>query len=206
MRQCRRRRVSFLGAGRPTREPSTRKSACNRASHRSFHRQAPMPFAEKFVAFGRGSSALSRFRANGAAKRLASNLRHRFAGLTSAGSYPPPPRLPIPEEGDEAVRMINASKANLVWLGLGCRKQEQWLAARVGLSTAGQNGTAVARGASPSQPLDTITQPRVCGSMYAAARSGFRMRHRDRGQFSLARPGLSVAGACSSGGAESRVW
>ena len=70
--------------------------------------------------------------APGVAERLASNLRQRFAGLTIVGSYSPPFRPLTPEEDDEVVRMINASKANVVWVGLSTPKQERWMAAHVG--------------------------------------------------------------------------
>ncbi|MFQ5764532.1 MAG: WecB/TagA/CpsF family glycosyltransferase [Rhodospirillales bacterium] len=144
--------------------------------------------------------------APGVAKGVASNPHALFAGLTIVGNHAPPFRPLTPEEDDEVVRMMNASKTDDVWVGLSSPRQERWMAAHVGLPAAEQNEAAVDRGTSPNHPLDTFTQLRVCGSMCAAARRGFRMRLWDQGQLSLARPWLGVAGGCSSGWAESRVW
>ncbi len=52
--------------------------------------------------------------------------------MTIIGSYSPPFRPLTQGEDNEVVRMINASKANVVWVGLSTPKQEQWMAAHVG--------------------------------------------------------------------------
>ncbi|HVL57286.1 MAG TPA: WecB/TagA/CpsF family glycosyltransferase, partial [Burkholderiaceae bacterium] len=49
--------------------------------------------------------------------------------LFIAGAYAPPFRPLTPEEDDEIVRQINGSGAGIVFVGLGCPKQEFWMAA-----------------------------------------------------------------------------
>lgn len=60
--------------------------------------------------------------------QLAARLRERFPRLVIAGTYAPP-FGPWPAEEDERiVSAIRASGAQFVWVGLGCPKQEHWLA------------------------------------------------------------------------------
>jgi N-acetylglucosaminyldiphosphoundecaprenol N-acetyl-beta-D-mannosaminyltransferase len=59
--------------------------------------------------------------------RLEQRLRAEFPDLEVAGAIAPPFR-PLSEEEDAAiVDRINASGARIVWVGLGCPKQEAWL-------------------------------------------------------------------------------
>ena len=51
-------------------------------------------------------------------------LRERVAGLEIAGSHSPPFRPLSPEEERQTVDRINASGAGIVFLGLGCPRQE----------------------------------------------------------------------------------
>lgn len=52
----------------------------------------------------------------------------RFPGAHIAGSHSPP-FGPWPEgESEHIATLIRESGANLVWVGLGCPKQEQWIA------------------------------------------------------------------------------
>jgi N-acetylglucosaminyldiphosphoundecaprenol N-acetyl-beta-D-mannosaminyltransferase len=44
-----------------------------------------------------------------------------------AGFYSPPFRPLTQEEDEEVVRLINAAKPDVVWVGLGCPKQEIWI-------------------------------------------------------------------------------
>jgi N-acetylglucosaminyldiphosphoundecaprenol N-acetyl-beta-D-mannosaminyltransferase len=63
----------------------------------------------------------------GIAQRLAAELKARFPGVRVAGCYSPPFR-PLPAAEDAAVvRMINAAAPDLLWVGLGCPKQEFWM-------------------------------------------------------------------------------
>jgi exopolysaccharide biosynthesis WecB/TagA/CpsF family protein len=59
--------------------------------------------------------------------RLTGNLTQQYPGLTVAGAYSPPFR-PLTEEEDEAaIRRINEAKPDVLWVGLGLPKQEQWI-------------------------------------------------------------------------------
>ncbi len=68
----------------------------------------------------------------GTPERLAERLRERIPGVRIAGTYSPPFR-PLTEDEDRAVvEMIDASDADVVWVGLSTPKQERWMAAHVG--------------------------------------------------------------------------
>jgi N-acetylglucosaminyldiphosphoundecaprenol N-acetyl-beta-D-mannosaminyltransferase len=59
---------------------------------------------------------------------LSARLTSGFPGLRIVGSYAPPFRpLTVAEDAD-AVRQINESNADVVWVGLGAVKQEYWMA------------------------------------------------------------------------------
>jgi N-acetylglucosaminyldiphosphoundecaprenol N-acetyl-beta-D-mannosaminyltransferase len=64
----------------------------------------------------------------GVAERLAETLSRRFPGLRVVGAEAPPFRPLTPEEDEEAVRRINAASPDVVFVGLGCPKQERWMA------------------------------------------------------------------------------
>lgn len=64
----------------------------------------------------------------GVPELLASNLQARFPGLSVAGCYSPPFRPLEDAERDELVERLNASGAQLVWVGLSTPKQERWMA------------------------------------------------------------------------------
>jgi N-acetylglucosaminyldiphosphoundecaprenol N-acetyl-beta-D-mannosaminyltransferase len=68
----------------------------------------------------------------GVAERLAANLSAQFPGLIAAGSYCPPFRALTPAEDEEVVRRINEARPDIVWVGLGLLKQEQWIAEHLG--------------------------------------------------------------------------
>ncbi|MBO4456814.1 MAG: WecB/TagA/CpsF family glycosyltransferase [Butyrivibrio sp.] len=60
---------------------------------------------------------------------LKENLLKKYPGINIVGMYSPPFR-PLTEEEDKAdVEMINSSKADIVWIGLGAPKQEKWMLA-----------------------------------------------------------------------------
>ena len=67
-------------------------------------------------------------RNQGALVQLALNLRRRHPGLRIVGGYAPPFRDLTPEEEDRIVREIDASRAEVVWVGIGVPKQEKWMA------------------------------------------------------------------------------
>lgn len=65
----------------------------------------------------------------GALVQLALNLRRRYPGVRIVGGYSPPYRKLSAEEEDAVAREINASGADVVWVGIGVPKQEKWMAA-----------------------------------------------------------------------------
>jgi N-acetylglucosaminyldiphosphoundecaprenol N-acetyl-beta-D-mannosaminyltransferase len=58
---------------------------------------------------------------------LIGNLKVKFPGLKIAGHYAPPFRKLSQEEDKAVVDMINNSEASIVWVGLGCPKQQLWM-------------------------------------------------------------------------------
>jgi N-acetylglucosaminyldiphosphoundecaprenol N-acetyl-beta-D-mannosaminyltransferase len=66
-------------------------------------------------------------RNQGALVQLALNLRQRYPGIKIVGGYSPPHRPLTDEEQAAVVREINASRADVVWAGIGVPKQEKWM-------------------------------------------------------------------------------
>jgi N-acetylglucosaminyldiphosphoundecaprenol N-acetyl-beta-D-mannosaminyltransferase len=64
----------------------------------------------------------------GVAQRLEEVLRSRYPGAQIVGTFSPPFRPLSPREEVELAAHINSSGANIVWVGLGCPKQEIWMA------------------------------------------------------------------------------
>ena len=58
---------------------------------------------------------------------LSVKLKERFPRLIIAGLHSPPFRPLTKEEDAEEVAIINASGADILWVGLGLPKQEQWM-------------------------------------------------------------------------------
>lgn len=58
---------------------------------------------------------------------LRKNLEENYSGVKIAGMESPPFRPLTPEEDEEAIQRINASGADIVWVGLGAPKQEEWM-------------------------------------------------------------------------------
>ncbi len=67
-------------------------------------------------------------RNQGALVQLALNLRQRYPGVQIVGGYSPPHRPLSPEEHHSVAETINASDADVVWVGIGVPKQEKWMA------------------------------------------------------------------------------
>ncbi len=65
--------------------------------------------------------------AEGVPEALAESLTRQFPGLRVAGCYSPPFRPVTEEEDREIVARINASGADIVWVGLSTPKQEKWM-------------------------------------------------------------------------------
>nr|WP_315218242.1 WecB/TagA/CpsF family glycosyltransferase [uncultured Duganella sp.] len=75
---------------------------------------------------------------------LQAAVRRQFPRLRIAGAISPPFRpLTAAEDGADVAR-INASGANLVFVGLGCAKQEYWMAAHCGRVRATMVGVGAA--------------------------------------------------------------
>ena len=64
--------------------------------------------------------------------KLEHNLQQWYPDLIIAGSHSPPFRELTPEEAKADSQQINDSGAGLVFVSLGCPKQEQWMAKQAG--------------------------------------------------------------------------
>jgi N-acetylglucosaminyldiphosphoundecaprenol N-acetyl-beta-D-mannosaminyltransferase len=64
---------------------------------------------------------------DGVAERLIAKLKLQNPLLEVAGCYAPPFRAISPEEDNLIVNRINDSGADIVWVSLGCPKQEIWI-------------------------------------------------------------------------------
>jgi N-acetylglucosaminyldiphosphoundecaprenol N-acetyl-beta-D-mannosaminyltransferase len=60
--------------------------------------------------------------------KLTAAFAERFPGSVIAGTYSPPFGEWPADEFDRICEQIRASGANLIWVGLGCPKQEHWIA------------------------------------------------------------------------------
>ena len=60
---------------------------------------------------------------------LRMRLVGRYPGLNIVGGHAPPYRPLTSEEEDAVIAAINASGADVVWVGIGVPKQEKWMAA-----------------------------------------------------------------------------
>jgi N-acetylglucosaminyldiphosphoundecaprenol N-acetyl-beta-D-mannosaminyltransferase len=63
----------------------------------------------------------------GVANKLANELQSRFPGVRVAGIYSPPFRKLTEREDDEIAEQINRAAPDVLWVGLGCPKQERWM-------------------------------------------------------------------------------
>ena len=58
---------------------------------------------------------------------MVENLKARFPYLKVAGSFAPPFRVLTQEEDEKIIEMINKASPDIVWVGLGCPKQQLWM-------------------------------------------------------------------------------
>lgn len=65
-------------------------------------------------------------------ERLAANLRSRFPGLQITGLTSPPFHLLSEKEEESLVAEVNASQADILWMGLGSPRQEVWMNRHLG--------------------------------------------------------------------------
>ena len=77
-------------------------------------------------------------------EKLRANLVRDYPGLAIAGMHAPPFRPLTPEEDEADVARINASGAAVVFVGLGCPKQELWMQAHRGRVSAVMVGVGAA--------------------------------------------------------------
>jgi len=63
----------------------------------------------------------------GIAEQLKNKLETKFPGVKIVGTYCPPFRKLTEAEDNEICEMINATKADIIWVGLGAPKQEYWM-------------------------------------------------------------------------------
>jgi N-acetylglucosaminyldiphosphoundecaprenol N-acetyl-beta-D-mannosaminyltransferase len=98
--------------------------------HRTVHRVYGPDFMllVNKQAAARGYRVLFYGGAPGVAEALADRLTARYPGLRVVGAESPPFRPLTAEEDRAMVARINASGADIVWVGLGCPKQERWMA------------------------------------------------------------------------------
>ena len=61
------------------------------------------------------------------ADEMARRLKERYPDLIVCGTYCPPFRELSAEEDQQVVDMINETKPDIVWVGLGLVKQERWI-------------------------------------------------------------------------------
>lgn len=76
--------------------------------------------------------------------RLAERITATFPNLNVVGFEAPPFRPLTPQEDAEAIHRINSSGAGLVFVGLGCPKQEHWMLAHRGKVNAVMLGVGAA--------------------------------------------------------------
>lgn len=69
---------------------------------------------------------------DGLADLLAQKLREAYPGIQIVGTYTPPFKPLTPQEDRKIIDIINASGADIVWVGLSTPKQEYWMSSHVG--------------------------------------------------------------------------
>lgn len=69
---------------------------------------------------------------DGVAERLAQKLQDEIPQINVVGYYAPPFRPLTDEEEKDVKKRIEQSKADVLWVGLGAPKQEQWMAEHLG--------------------------------------------------------------------------
>ncbi|MEL6230320.1 MAG: WecB/TagA/CpsF family glycosyltransferase [Cyanobacteria bacterium J06627_3] len=77
-------------------------------------------------------------------QHLTQNLQQRFPSLIIAGSHAPPFRPLTPAEEAADIVAIHRSGATVVFVGLGCPKQEEWMARQQGKLQAVMIGVGAA--------------------------------------------------------------
>lgn len=60
--------------------------------------------------------------------KLTTNLKSSYSGINIAGSFSPPFRELSAVETDEIINNIKKTNPDIIWIGLGAPKQEEWMA------------------------------------------------------------------------------
>jgi N-acetylglucosaminyldiphosphoundecaprenol N-acetyl-beta-D-mannosaminyltransferase len=76
--------------------------------------------------------------------KLIASISSEFPRLRIAGAYSPPFRSLTQEEDEAEINLIKQSGAHVVFVGLGCPKQERWMAAHCGRINAVMIGVGAA--------------------------------------------------------------
>jgi N-acetylglucosaminyldiphosphoundecaprenol N-acetyl-beta-D-mannosaminyltransferase len=91
-----------------------------------------------------------------ALSQLVERLQQRYPSLSVAYSHSPPYRDPTPAEESDTVANIRQSGCQILFVGLGCPKQERWMAKHRGVLPAVMLGVGAAfdflSGAKPQAP------------------------------------------------------
>jgi N-acetylglucosaminyldiphosphoundecaprenol N-acetyl-beta-D-mannosaminyltransferase len=61
------------------------------------------------------------------AEQLRAKLVERYPGIRIVGTYSPPFRPLTSAEAEEVTAIINMARPDIVWVGIGCPKQEYWM-------------------------------------------------------------------------------
>jgi N-acetylglucosaminyldiphosphoundecaprenol N-acetyl-beta-D-mannosaminyltransferase len=64
---------------------------------------------------------------DGVPQKLSKKLTKKFPGMITAGMYSPPFRPLTPAENEAVTEKINSVNPDILWVGLGLIKQEQWI-------------------------------------------------------------------------------
>ena len=70
--------------------------------------------------------------AAGIAERMAKRIESFYPGMVVVGTYSPPFRPLATHEDAAVVDIINSSRPDVVWVGLGAPKQEKWMLEHLG--------------------------------------------------------------------------
>ena len=88
---------------------------------------------------------------------LVKGMQARYEGLNVAFSYSPPFRAMSPEEDAVIVEQLNQSGTRILFVGLGCPKQEYWMSEHRGRVKAVMIGVGAAfdfhSGVKPQAPV-----------------------------------------------------
>ena len=85
-------------------------------------------------------------------EKLKEKLVKKYPDIQIAGMYSPPFRYLTQEEDEEIIKEINKTNPDIVWVGLGAPKQENWMAAHKGKV----NGLMIGVGAGFDYHADNI--------------------------------------------------